>query len=203
MIDLGYYTAMDCADYLLEKYSKCDDSQSVSCICCYEQMNKILTALLLLGEGEIDVVSCDMHFETEGEFILTIDDLGVWIQPLTTEQKNIEEKYLTYHSEYILIEENCNSLTLKFNECKEADVSSFSFDNYEFSKTIRRSEFPNESLSGTISSCKIPYSYINNCKFKNISSISPSLLKDEYIRNSTISVCKIPLAKKFPNSIFS
>ena len=127
MKHLGFYTAVDCADYLLKKHSTCGEFENVSCVCFYEQVKEIVTALLLLGEGEIDIVSCDMHYESEEEFILTLDDFGLWIQPLTGYDN---QKYIYYHTEHLLIHEDCNSLIIQYNECPTVKIASFSFDTY-------------------------------------------------------------------------
>lgn len=128
IVNLTNYT--DFANKLYKQFVDLNDEyDSVSVIALYNEAKQVIAACIKNG---LDLVSINIDTtecgEYNREYIITIDDMGIWCEPF---KRN--NKYIHAESDIIYIFDNCNSKVIKHcnsdvvyevctDDCKEENI---------------------------------------------------------------------------------
>ena len=119
MNSISFNTTHEIAELMVEDLKNYVETDDCSCyIGYYDEVKDLISSLIMLGEGEIDLIESnlpgDMIFTSGEEIILTLDSFGIWVQPLN----NME-----YCCNSLYIDADCNSKILFKNSYEDAEVT--------------------------------------------------------------------------------
>lgn len=96
------------------------NADSVACISDYHTVKSVLSSLIVISEGELELNEIDLHEDMDEEYILVLDDMGLWVYYM-----EVNGRYMSYDHDVVFIDNNCNSRVLASNENKECDIVFF------------------------------------------------------------------------------
>ena len=109
--------------------------ESVACIADYYTIKNVLSSLIVLSEGELKLNEIDLHEDMDEEYLLVLDDLGLWVYYM-----EVNDRYMPYHHDVVLIDNDCNSKVITVNENKECHFIFFSREDEECCCNCNRCE---------------------------------------------------------------
>ena len=115
-------SVIECEFELAElMYDAWMDVESVACISDYYTIKGVLSSLIVLSEGELELNEIDLHEDMDEEYLLVLDDMGLWLYYM-----EVNGRYMPYDHDVVFIDNNCNSKILTANENKSCDIIFFS-----------------------------------------------------------------------------
>lgn len=89
-----------------------EDYSSVDVIAKYDEMKEILTNLICIGHPIVFITGLESPNDDgyDKEFVLSINNKGLWVEPMYREQSQYNEAgYITLKSTVVYVLDNCNS----------------------------------------------------------------------------------------------
>lgn len=103
-----------------EMYDAWMGVDSVACIANYYTIKNVLSSLIVLSEGELELNEIDLHEDMDEEYILILDDMGLWVYYM-----EVNGRYMSYDHDVVFVDNYCNSRILSYNENPSCDFVFF------------------------------------------------------------------------------
>lgn len=140
-------TIIDCELELAEEmYDAFMDFDSVACISNYYKIKELLSALIIISDGEFKLNEIDLHEDMDEEYLLVLDDMGLWVYYM-----EVNGRYMPYDHDVVFIDNTCNSRVLAANENEECEIIFFTredeieLSDYECNGDCATCEYAEES----------------------------------------------------------
>ena len=99
------------------------DVESIACIANYYTIKELLSSLILVSGGDIELNEIDLHEDMDEEYILVIDNFGVWVYYL-----KVNDRYALYEDDIVFIADGCDPEVLNANINNDSDIFFFSYE---------------------------------------------------------------------------
>ena len=140
-------TVIECEFELAEQmYEAWMDVESVGCISDYNTIRNVLSSLIIISDGELNLNEIDLHEDMDEEYLLVLDDMGLWVYYM-----EVNGRYMPYDHDVVFIDNTCNSKVLTANENEGCNIVFFTDEdevessNYECNGDCATCEYAEES----------------------------------------------------------
>lgn len=109
--------------YLIQQHKKMNQGEDISIIAKYYDASEIIAALVSIGYYKL--MSIDLDFEVEKEFIISLLEDGIWCEPMFR-----DNGYLKNDSTVAYVLDNCSSEVISY--CESEKVYEVNIDEEDY-----------------------------------------------------------------------
>lgn len=101
-------------------------ADDVACIADYYTTRELLSCLIMVSNGELDLNEIELHEDMDDEYLLILDDFGLWVYYM-----KIDDDYMIYDNDIVLVSNSCNMKVLNSNINENCEMLFFSQEDEE------------------------------------------------------------------------